>query len=304
MSSTNNARRAIDGRVQGGRDAGFTVIELLIAFTILAVISGSLFQMFFVTARYNTRAADLDIANSLAITAAELFKANDDLGGTPMFLTQPGAISGYTWRSAGGDRYVKFYDESWNEMEIALPEGGAEADYPADARYALEAGLSERRVAGPGLSYVSAVFTLDLNQTQDYRLVVNESAGEIEVILNGVPQITGKSVAGRVISVNIEFSSGGLLPKNIAVVNLTDYMVNVNVFGLPNAIIPAPGSADADVSEYIRVSPVAGSISVMYLDDQARAAENSTRYITVTVQKLPPGEDLLARAEASRYMPG
>ena len=317
MSLTNNGSSASGGeRAKYSGDAGFTVIELLIAFTILAIISGSLFQMFFVTARYNARAEDLDIANSLAITAAELFKTSSGLDGTAMFRTQPGAISGYTWRNAGGDRFVKYYDGSWNEMEISLPAAGLEADKPKDARYLLEAGLRESRAAGPDLSYVFASFSLDLDHAQDYRLVINENAEEIEVVFNGVPQTVGKSVAGRVISVNIEFSSDGVLPKHIAVVNRTGYMANVNIFGLPGAIIPDPRnagagssvsasvSANADASGYIEVSPVSGSISVMYLDDLARVADNLTRFITVTVRELSPGEILLASAEASRYVPG
>ena len=319
------------------KDAGFTVIELLIAFTILAVVSGSLFQMLFVTSRNNARAVELDISNNIAITVAELFKAHDSLDETDMFLTQDGAIAGAVWRSDGGERYVKYYDGNWNELEISLPVGGIEAIAPKDACYMLEAVLDERRAAGPDQYHISASLSLNLDSSQNHRLVINETSGGIEALFNGIPRTIDNPADGRVISVNVGFSLDGALPKYLTVANRTGYTANINVFGVPNAGasgVPdasafasgapsanstigafaesetdanadsATGDEGAPYNRYIVVTPVSGSIGVMYFDDQARAADNINRFISVTVRELLSDGLVLAKVEASKYIPG
>ncbi|MCL2059575.1 MAG: prepilin-type N-terminal cleavage/methylation domain-containing protein [Oscillospiraceae bacterium] len=336
-------RRGVDGGggICGGSgeidtdadsDAGFTIIELMVAFTILAIISGSLFQMFFVSSRNNARAVDMDMANSLAITAVELFKADPELG---------------------GDRFVKYYDSRWRELELEfeLAAPGAETRAPEGAGFILEAVMSESRDIGPELNYVSASVSLSLDSTQNYRLVVNENAGDVEVVFNGVPRRIEKSRIGRIISINIEYSGEGVLPKHVAVVNRTGYMVNINVFGIPGSGYNVASDAAAAVSGsvagsggsvvggraadgggsavgsgalessvtvegggvaessgsaagFIEVSPVSGSISIMYLNDHAHAADSLMRTIEVSVRETQPGGAELAHVEAKKYIPG
>jgi len=314
----------IGREVENSADSGFTVIEMLIAFTILAVVSGSLFQMFFISARNNAKAVDMDSANGLAISAVELFKAEAGLDGAPMFMTVHNAIKGYTWRCATGDRYVKFYDGLWRELEIDLSYGGPEAEAPAGARFLLEAELSDSPGESPELNYVAASLSISLDDTQDYRLVLNENAGVIEAIFNGIPQTIDESRIGRVLSVNVEFNRVGALPKHIDVVNRTSLTANINVFGVPGADTPtgapaagSPGAggdnggaeAAADTGDdarnrYIGVTAASGSISVMYLGEQARSADNRMRAIVVSVRGLPPDAVELARVSANKYVPG
>jgi len=300
-------------------EAGFTVIEMLISFTILAIVSGSLFQMFFVATKNNERAVVMDTANGLAITAVELFKADAGLDGADMFFIPPGAVIGNTWRSVSGDRYVKYYDSGWRELEILLPAQGIEAEPPPGAYYLLEAEMGDRPGGYSELNYVASSLSLALDAEQEYRLVINENAGEIEAIFNGIPQAVDKSRIGRIISVNVEFTEKGALPKHIAILNRTSLTVNVNIFGIPgidgletgfaagggtaggagagdeNAVgglsgeASGNGRAEAARSRYIEASPVTGPISVMYLSEQAKSADSVMRAIRVSVYDISRG---------------
>jgi len=321
-------RRAASLHIYGNgvnnAESGFTVIEMLIAFTILAVVSGSLFQMFFVSARNNAKAVDMDSANGLAISAVELFKSEAGLDGAPMFMTDHDAISGYTWRCVAGDRYIKYYNNIWQELEIDLSNGGMDAEAPMGARFLLEAELSDSPGESSELNYVAASLSLTLDAAQDFRLVLNENAGEIEAVFNGIPQTIDKSRIGRILSVNVEFNRIGALPKHIDVVNRTSLTANINVFGVPGADAPvgvnaagnfgaggldSGGDIPADAGDdsrnrYVEVTAASGPVSVMYLGEQARSADNRMRSIVVSVRGLPPDAVELARVSANRYTPG
>ncbi|MDR3122080.1 MAG: type II secretion system GspH family protein [Clostridiales bacterium] len=317
-------------------DSGFTVIELLIAFTILAIVAGSLFQIFYVSARNNTRAREYDVANNLAITAAELFKADPEkLGDDPMFAVEPGAVSGGTWRSGDGARFRKFYDENWRELEISLltaardttvrdaaargaaardvTEQGAVAqgvtardaavwetvEPPDGARYVLEAELGEEPAEETAdRNYLEGIANVELDASENFRLVVGDSGGRLEVLFNGVPQEIAQDAAGRVIPINVAFSPTGVMPKSLVVSNLTDIPVNVNMFGVPGQ----PG--DEDHSEYISVRPSEGSLGVMFFDGQARAEKSVTRTFSATVREAAENGVELVHIDASKYVPG
>ena len=55
---------------------GFTLIEVAVAFAVLALVSGTLLQMFIVSAKVNHQAYEIDKANALAVKIQEVFKEN------------------------------------------------------------------------------------------------------------------------------------------------------------------------------------------------------------------------------------
>jgi prepilin-type N-terminal cleavage/methylation domain-containing protein len=320
MSSRSNGR----GGGTFAQDSGFTVIEMLIAFTILAIVSGSLFQIFYISAQNNAKAAELDAANSLAITAAELLKTGKNPDESDMFATSSGAVAGGAWRSPDGDRYIKFYDGGWREIELAPVAAGMDLETPAGSHYMMEAELSDSPGMGPELNYVAAALSLSLGSEQDYRLVINERAGEIDAVFNGIPCDIDENKIGGIISVNVEFSQEGAIPKRVEVVNRTGLTVNINVFGVPvvsasataagspptadpGEAAPGAGSPLPDIESrggYLEVSPVMGSVSVMYLDDEAHSADSVMRTIVVTVREARSGGSEMAKIEACVYIPG
>lgn len=60
-------------KIKGNK--GFTLIEIIVALAILALLSGSLLQSFVLSAQMNSKADDIDKANMLATSIVENFKA-------------------------------------------------------------------------------------------------------------------------------------------------------------------------------------------------------------------------------------
>ena len=298
MSSRNNGW-AQQGNRQAVRsllrlDGGFTLIELLVAFTILAIVAGSLFQMFFVSARNNADAADFDTANNLAVTAAEEFKADPESA-----LARAGAGTGTgTETGAGtGAGYIKYYDEEWRELETPF----AATDAPRGAKYALEA-----RVSASGLNGATAVpgkLSVKMDSSQEQRLVVTDLSGEIEVIFNGIPQKLGKPDLDSPVYVSVEFNQAGVLPKRVTAVNKTEMALDISVFGIPDSGL-SPEREDGARQKYIEVSPAEGTISVVYLGDQAQAADSKYLTLGITVRALWAGGPELVNLEVGKYIPG
>jgi prepilin-type N-terminal cleavage/methylation domain-containing protein len=306
-------------------ERGFTVIELLIAFTILAIVAGSIFQVFYVSARNNELAAEYDAANNLTITAVELFKADPYLADVPMFDAGEGLLDARTWMSADKLRFIKYYNSAWEDLEIPLSSAiDADARPPDGSRYVLEAQLGEIIDADPDSNYLTGAVKLTLDSSESYRLVVNENktTGTVEIVFNGIPANVGQERVGKIIPINVDFDETGIIPKHIAVINQTERTVNVNVFGVPvnpgasladgNGASNGNGESNGDggdgnYSRYITVSPVEGALGVLFFDDWAN--DNVTRTISVSVKSLSDignavGGRELARVEATKYVPG
>lgn len=84
---------------------GFTLVEVVVAFAVLAIISGTLLQIFVTATMVNQNAYEIDKANALAIEAIEKFKA------------APGAAGLQTI----------YYNQQWQVLDPLLP--GTLTDY-------------------------------------------------------------------------------------------------------------------------------------------------------------------------------
>jgi hypothetical protein len=252
-------------------DGGFTVIELLIAFTILAIVAGSLFQIFYVAAANNAKAEELDRANSLAVTAAELFKADSSDsagyavvayydsewrelsaaalpgGGVPAGLADWAGLSDWSGLASLAG-LADLADLAGGEPELpgglareVMPGGRLEPAQPAGAAYALVAEAREEDVPLPtGSNYMLGAAELTLGPQENHRIVITEGAGGFGVLLNGLPQaVDGGRIQGSV-PINVVFGQSGFLPKNVVVANSAGIPAQISVFGLPGT---AAGSA-------------------------------------------------------------
>ncbi len=88
---------------------GFTLVEVIAAFAVLAIVGGVLLQLFVVAARTNRMAYDTDKANVLAVEASEMFKANpglENLESHPFFQNEETVTE--------GTKYTTWFDNSWN----------------------------------------------------------------------------------------------------------------------------------------------------------------------------------------------
>ena len=279
-------------------EAGFSVIELLIAFTVLAIVAGSLFQMFFIAARNNAKALEYDQANNLVITAAELFKADPTFSAGLLSMADPGEIAGKTWVSADGVRRVKYYDKDWTEQELTIAVSGEEPIPPIQAEYKLS--VSVRREESTPVSeenYLSAALDLELSVDENSRIVIHELAGNIEVLFNGKPQHIQSQNITKAVPINLVFVQEGIIPKKVVVLNKTSLPVNLQVFNLPNQVDPAR-------ADYIEVIPAEGDLGVLYLEEGLESTKNSLYYFQADVTKLSEEQMELAKVEARKYVAG
>jgi prepilin-type N-terminal cleavage/methylation domain-containing protein len=102
---------------------GFTLIEIVAALAIIAVVSGGLLQMFVLSSKMNSKADDIDKANALATRVAEDFKTGSKAN---EFFNRK-SVSVFASNEAaninGGTEYTKYYDNKWNEMNV-IPSSG------------------------------------------------------------------------------------------------------------------------------------------------------------------------------------
>ena len=283
------SRRERHGRCAfRGGESGFTVVELLIAFTILAMATGTLFQMFFAAARNNAGAAELDAAGSKLSLAAEQFKADpagfgqaDPAGSVGGWERVAGAdvgagagVGSGEDESWGGGIFIKYYDGDF-----------AEAPAPpmaAEARYALAARVSRTDVSlGGGADYRRGAAEIALGLDQDYRIVVELGPFGIEVSLDGIQKPVDGRRVGRVVPISVEFSGGGMLPKRVAVANSSGTPVILNVFGMPQL---------GDPSEYLAVDATEGEIGVVFYGDDEMPSQNALYSFEAVFVRLGDGD--------------
>ena len=87
---------------------GFTLVEVLTSFAVLAIISVALLQMFVVSTKTNGIAYNTDKANALCTDMAESFKSDPD------FVNPPQPVNGFTsTTTTGGILYTKYYSRDW-----------------------------------------------------------------------------------------------------------------------------------------------------------------------------------------------
>ncbi|MCL2164783.1 MAG: prepilin-type N-terminal cleavage/methylation domain-containing protein [Oscillospiraceae bacterium] len=240
-------------------DAGFTIIELLIAFTILAIMAGSLFQIFYVSESNNLRAVENDYANSIAIAAIELFKSDPE----------------------NSDDYTKYFDYDWDEISDVWTM--YEGSLPPEAWYILETRLDKETVsAHEGAGDSEAAVTIDLDALETYRLVITDVAGELEVRLNGAPLNIDFSRIGSTIPIKAFFNQIGVLPKRILVTNNSDVPIVLNIFNIPESSI---NDARA-LNSLVTVTPLDGSVGTSYYGADRQVRERYIYYFDVTVKKV------------------
>jgi prepilin-type N-terminal cleavage/methylation domain-containing protein len=99
---------------------GFTLIEVVTAFAVLAILSGTLLQMFVVSAKTNRKAYDMDKANVKAVEIGERYKVNPDEVQNFPELAGPNADV-FTEPSSGVTTYTNYYNSDWIIESTANP---------------------------------------------------------------------------------------------------------------------------------------------------------------------------------------
>ena len=123
---------------------GFTLLEVILSITILAVISGFILDMFIVSSRVNNSAQDLDYASTKAAMSIELFKSLDEPG---EYVNN--AEFGLSRPFGDGDLLFIYtaYDDKWNELSVA-PDFDM-ATPPVEAYFVRVVKIEKLSEAGP-----------------------------------------------------------------------------------------------------------------------------------------------------------
>lgn len=215
-------------------DKGFTLVEVMIALAIVAIVSTPLLRMFVTTSYANHEAQVMDSANTLVVQKAEIFKANPE---------------GY--RSEHGDESYDFYKEDGTFIgeypDLSdIPSGAAmmikstmtgpqnngsnvpEVGYYPD--FALTIDLSE---------YSSDVKSLDLTVSDSYEISIEPSAS---VLLVDSSKFTDTTIPIRV---DFQGSSKTINVKNHSDKEAEFYIFNFNTKDTDNVTIQTEEGASS-----------------------------------------------------------
>ncbi|MDP4093534.1 MAG: prepilin-type N-terminal cleavage/methylation domain-containing protein [Bacillota bacterium] len=234
---------------------GFTLIEVITAIAIVAIVSGSLLEMFVLPAKMNSKADAADKANTMAVKTAEYFKADpiDFFNGTPtvtMFanntiIQQQKDGNG----QLAGTGYTKYYDSRWNEL------GSSNG-----ASYMLTANVSDRAGSSSQNTYLAnsnAEFSPQANIDNQYTLSV-ANGGQITLTGSGGYSVqniySGNNTIGSRLGVIFNYPSGDTKNYVIHVDNQSGLPVDLYVYNAP-------------VRSFVSIDPLNGESSISYIPD-------------------------------------
>lgn len=182
-------------KIKGNK--GFTLVEIIVALAILALLSGTLLQVFVLSSDMNSRADDLDRANVVATSMAEEFKS----GANALAFT---------------NREI-FFNDNWQQVPAA------------QARFRLTATVN--RNSGQGNNHVFAP-PIDMVGEMDAAIAVTNSQGFVENNITYGAAQTDINGDGR-LSVRLDYPNDNR-NYEILLTNNTGIPVDLFVFGTDN----------------------------------------------------------------------
>ena len=240
-------------RLNSINNRGFTLVEVITSFAVLAIISVVLLQMFLVSTKTNKTAYDMDKANALCVAAGEEYKADPN-------YVKNGSLFGGSFPV-----YTRFYNKEWSAPSPGFLDG--------QSAYKLEIVESISTSAAVSISYhpdfawsgqldpldeTSPVNELAYNNNPDVTLMMYSEGSSLYFTLDG----EGHSVLAddHVTTSAIKFtSSNAIVPIQLKCddtdkVIYSVFTVNVNnTASLMNPTTHTTVSAIADI--YICDSP-------------------------------------------------
>lgn len=139
---------------------GFTLIEVMIAVAIIALVSGCIFSMFSTSSRVNRRAKEIDMANISAVSEAEKVKKDPETFIKESSVGTTEIKDQTTVTTAVGKKY---YDYSWKETT------------ETDAEFTLTTTVKKTEVLGGFSSYApnnDSSDNYELFKTKNNNLIV------------------------------------------------------------------------------------------------------------------------------------
>lgn len=268
---------------------GFTLVEVVISFAVLAVVSGALLQMFVVSTNVNRRAYDTDKANALAVRIQEAFKQN------PALVDPDDLTALKTAFPELGNAVTDSTDPDHPVISAELNlEWGASAGAADDA---FEVQL-KKVSANPGDFEEESSGYYPEETDPDPEWVLDTAQNDLSFALVG-PDIQasmgGKTVLlGENHSLILHYGADGGTGtfKTLNVTNSTDVYVRVYVVEVPERESPS------DLP--LVVNPIEGPYECSEIGSQTGKAAADT--LTVTITRKSDGTDFAVN-QSMRYLP-
>lgn len=197
---------------------GFTLVEVLTSFAVLAIVSVALLQMFVVSTRTNRIAYDTDKANALCIEMSEQYKAD------PGFL--PATVTTFSTSTAisGGTVYTRYYNSLWSAYTTTED---AQSTFRLDID-TITTPASEL----PESYYPKPAWTGDLGTASTLRTLAVYNSGasfDYTVQLDGIPLTLADYRQVQYIPGTAETSGTAIVPIQLHCDRLTASFIQINV---------------------------------------------------------------------------
>lgn len=237
-------------------DKGFTLIEVMIALAIVAIVSTPLLQMFVTTSFANHDAQVMDLANTIVIQQAETFKADPE-----GYRTSNGNVS-YYFYNKDGTNIGQYPDLS------IIPEGAAfrvksatQVPIPSNPP---DAGFYPDFAGTLNLPLVSSVFDVNINNTYDIDVEPSGSTFTYDRL----------KMTDKLIPIRVDFQGAS---KTINLTNDSDKEAEFYIFD----------TNDED-SNVVNINTIRGSSSVTYVYTSEKGSNNLYN-LTLTVNRINKG---------------
>lgn len=254
-------------KIKGNK--GFTLVEIIVALAILALLSGTLLQVFVLSSDMNSRADDMDRANVLATSIAEDFKS----GANAIAFFNGQNISAFKteeFSNTGGSlQYTQNYNNNWGRIP--------KTDITTQRAFSLTAKVEQISTASAG----NTVFSPSIDMSAS----INTSNPENSIVL-GPSQAGNRGSDGR-LGVRINYPGSG--QYNISLTNNTGVPVDLYVFGTD--------------SNSVKLTPLAGESTIRYIpNDLQNTDTNLAEYrLTITIVRIIDGVQLCSYS-VSKYI--
>ena len=203
-------------------DKGFTLVEVVVAMAVVAIVASSIFQMFVTSSYVNKDAQVMDIANVTAVQQAENFKAD------------PAAYS-------PGNRYSYYYYEG--DGTPILPVYHDLVIIPAGASIMVKSDLPDPAVtpsnnAGyypdfAGTLNLSTYINCDVRVKETYEIDVRTH--DVDPFITLIDQVTAQSkIKDNILPIRVEFPTDGA-SRTINLTNDSDVEAEFYVYNTKNA---------------------------------------------------------------------
>ena len=269
---------------------GFTLIEVLVSFAVLAIVGGALMQTFVVSTKINRRAYDTDKASALVVHVQDSFKGTSAGGWNPI-----GEIPEFAHATVTSSAGVVATVAAITTWTAQLNSDWLATATPADAWYACTAELTEGvPLSENGAYYPEADVAFDLPDTlfvapMTLTLQMRESGGQYVVSLNGSGLSATTAIASDVI---VHIHNNGVPFAQNLILNMTNQTVGT----------PSPKMDvyvfDQAAGNTLTVSPDQGLSSYTAVDRSQ--GESIHRYLRSTLTRLSDGT-VLGDANGESY---